>query len=91
VSGLARVVRAYSGIEVHRATGGESVAVADESTEMVTIPRSELDAMKAELQHLRLELDRNIALTRMKAHPRPEANRRKFTAEELAQALGLSG
>ena len=63
----------------------------DESTEMVTIPRSELDAMKAELQQLRLELDRNIALARMKAHPRPEPNARKFTGEELAQALGISG
>jgi hypothetical protein len=91
VSGLARVVRAYSGVEVAGRPEGRGVAVADESTEMVTIPRSELDAMKAELQQLRLELDRNIALARMKAHPRPEANRRKFTAEELAQALGLSG
>jgi hypothetical protein len=65
--------------------------VADESTEMVAIPRSDLDAMKAEIQQLRLELDRNIALARMKAHPRPEVDGRKFTAEELAQALGLGG
>jgi hypothetical protein len=70
---------------------GRGVAVADESTEMVTILRSELGAMKAELQQLRLEVDRNIALARMKVHPRPEAGGRKFTAEELAQALGLSG
>jgi hypothetical protein len=63
----------------------------NESSEMVTIPRRELDAMKAELQQLRLELDRNIALARMRAHPTPEADRRKFTAEELAQALGVSG
>jgi hypothetical protein len=63
-----------------------------EPIEMVSIPRAELDAMKAELRRLRLAEDRAIALARMKAHSRPEAGARTFaTAEELAEAMGLRG
>jgi hypothetical protein len=59
---------------------------------MVTIPRAELDAMRAELRQLRLEVDRHIALARIKAYRGPQPADRSFsTAEELAQALGLRG
>ena len=66
--------------------------MADESTEMVTIPRAELDALKAEIRRLKLAEGDRIALERMKAHPGPEPGARTFsTAEELAEALGLRG
>ena len=67
-------------------------AMSTEPIEMVTIPRAELDAMKAELRRLRLAEDRAIAFARMKAHPQPEAGARTFaTAEDLAEAMGLRG
>ena len=75
-----------------RRDGEWGASVADESTEMVTIPRAELDALKAELRRLRLAEGDRIALARMKAHPAPDPAARRFsTAEELAEALGLRG
>jgi hypothetical protein len=67
-------------------------AMSAEPIEMATIPRVELDAMKAELRRLQLAEDRAIALARMKAHARPEPGARTFaSADELAQAMGLRG
>lgn len=66
--------------------------MANEQTEMVTIPRAELDTMKAELLRLRLAEGDRIALARMKAHPTPDPSARRFSsAEELAVAMGLRG
>jgi hypothetical protein len=63
------------------------------NAEMVTIPRAELDAMKAELRRLQDALDDQIAKARILAYPGPgKAGGRTFeTAEELAQAMGLRG
>jgi hypothetical protein len=59
---------------------------------MVTIPRAEFDAMKAELRRLRLAEGDRIALARIKAHKPGQPGERTFTtAEELAEAMGLSG
>ena len=57
-----------------------------EPIEMVTIPRAELDAMKAELRRLRLAEGREVALARIKAFGGPETGGRMYTAEELAEA-----
>ncbi len=66
--------------------------MADEATEMVTIPRAELDALKAEIRRLRLAEGDRIALTRMKAHPSPDPSARRFSSgEELGQAMGVRG
>lgn len=66
--------------------------MAEDATDMVTIPRAEFEAMRAELARLRLVQDRAIALARMKAHRPGQPGERTFTtAEELAEALGLRG
>jgi hypothetical protein len=64
--------------------------MADEQTEMVTIPRAELDSMKAELRRLRLEEARRVALDRIKAFRPDEPGTRVFhSREELADSLGV--
>ena len=66
--------------------------MADEATDMVTIPRAEFDAMQAELRRLRLVEGRAIALARIKAYEPGQPGERTFTnAEELAEAMGLRG
>jgi hypothetical protein len=57
--------------------------------EMITIPRAELDAMKAELREYRLAAGRAEALRRIKAFQGPETGGRLYSAEELAEAQGL--
>jgi hypothetical protein len=59
-----------------------------EATEMVTIPRSELEALKAELRRLRLAVAREEALRRIKADPGPGRGdtARVLTREQLAEA-----
>lgn len=57
--------------------------VSVEASEMVTVPRAELDALKAELRRLRREVGRNIARARIggrrpwrqRAHPFPQSAR----------------
>jgi len=62
-----------------------------EATEMVTIPRSELEALKAELRQLRLAVARGEALRQIKADPGPGPGdtARVFTREQLAEAWGM--
>jgi hypothetical protein len=70
----------------------EAMTTPGPNVEMVTIPRAELDALKAEVRRLRLAEGDRIALARMKAHPTPDPTARRFsTAEELAEAMGLRG
>lgn len=66
--------------------------MAEDATDMVTIPRAEFEAMKAELRRLKLVEGRAIALARMKAYRPGQPGERTFaTAEELAEAMGLRG
>jgi hypothetical protein len=57
---------------------------------MVSIPRAELDALKAELRRLRREVGRSVARGRIQADPGPGDDALTFTREELAQAWGIS-
>jgi hypothetical protein len=62
------------------------------NAEMVTIPRAELDALKAEVRRLQRALDDEIAKARILAYRPGQPGERTFsTAEELAEALGLRG
>ena len=61
-----------------------------EASEMVTIPRAELDALKAELRRLRREVGRGVAKERIEADPGPGDDAPTFTREELAGAWGIS-
>jgi hypothetical protein len=60
-----------------------------EAVEMVTIPRVELDALKAELRRLRREAGRVIAKARIEADPDLGSSAQTFTREQLAEAWGI--
>jgi hypothetical protein len=45
--------------------------VSVEASEMVSIPRAELDALRAELRRLRREVGRGVAQARIRADPGP--------------------
>ena len=60
-----------------------------DASELVSIPRAELDAMKAELKRLRREVGRGVAKARIQADPGPGDDVPTFTREELAEAWGM--
>ena len=60
------------------------------ASEMVTIPRAEFDAMKAELRRLRREVGRALATARIEADPGPGDDAPTFTRDQLAEAWGIS-
>jgi hypothetical protein len=64
--------------------------VSVEASEMVSVPRVELDALKAELRRLRREVGRAVAMARVEADRGPGDGARLFTRDELAEAWGIS-
>jgi hypothetical protein len=56
---------------------------------MVTIPRAELDSLKAEVKRLRRELGRGVARARIEADPGPGDEAPVFTRAQLAEAWGI--
>jgi hypothetical protein len=64
--------------------------VSTETSEMVTVPRAELDALKAELRRLRREVGQGVAMARIQADPGPGDDAPTFTRQELAEAWGIS-
>jgi hypothetical protein len=63
--------------------------VSAEASELVSIPRAELDALKAELKRLRREVGRGTAIARTQADPGPGDDAPAFTREELVEAWGI--
>jgi hypothetical protein len=64
--------------------------VSVEASEMVSIPRAELDALKAELRRLRREVGRGVAMVRIRTDPGPGDEAPTVTREQLAEAWGIS-
>ena len=60
-----------------------------EASDLVSIPRAELDARKAELKRLRREVGRGVAMARIQADPGPSDDAPAFTREELAETWGM--
>ena len=60
-----------------------------EASELVSIPRAELEALKAELKRLRREVGRGTAMARIQADPGPDDDAPALTREELAEAWGI--
>ena len=60
-----------------------------EASELVSIPRAELDALKAELRRLRREVGRGVAMARIQADLGPGDDAPALTREELAEAWGI--
>lgn len=63
-----------------------------EASDMVTIPRAELDSLKAEVKRLRREVGRTVAKARMEADPGPgnEAPTLDGGEDGVAHAVGLT-
>ena len=68
----------------------EEPPVSAEASEMVSIPRAELDALQAELRQLRREVGRNVAKTRIQADPGPGDDAPALTRAQLAETWGIS-
>jgi hypothetical protein len=64
--------------------------VSAEASNMITIPRAELDALKAELRRLRREVARSVAIRRMRADQGTGDDARVLTRQELAGAWEIS-
>ena len=60
-----------------------------EASNLVSIPRAELDALKAELKRLRREIGRSVAMARIQGDPGLGDDAPAFTREELAEAWGI--
>lgn len=71
-----------------RTEGSRGVSV--EASEMVSIPRAELDALKAELTRLRHEVGRGVAWGRNHDDAGQGDNRPRCTREALVRAWGIS-
>src|SRR6202034_2998963 len=72
--------------------GGEwrELRATAEASEMVTVPRAELDALRAEVRQLRREVGRSVARARMEADPGPGDGSVTLSRSELAEAWGIS-
>jgi hypothetical protein len=64
--------------------------VSVEASEMVTVPRAEFDALKAEVRRLRREVGRSVARARMEADPGPGDAALVLSRDQLAEAWGIS-
>jgi hypothetical protein len=64
--------------------------VTAEASEMVTVPRAELDALRAEVRRLRREVGRSVARARMEADSGPGDSAFALSRSELAEAWGIS-
>jgi hypothetical protein len=63
--------------------------VSVEASEMVTIPRAELDSLKAEVKRLRREVGRSVARARIEVDLGPGDDVPAFSREQLAEAWGI--
>ena len=60
-----------------------------DASDMVSIPRADLDALKAELRRLRREVARGTAREHIQADPGPGDDAPILTRGELAEAWGI--
>jgi hypothetical protein len=65
--------------------------VSVEASDMVSIPRAELESLKAEVKRLRREIGRGVAKARVESDPGPGDDTPTFTREQLAEAWGIDG
>lgn len=67
------------------------MSVDAEAPEMVTVPKAEWEALKAEVRRHRREEGRRIALQRMMSGDEPGGpGHVSFTREQLAERLGIT-
>jgi len=64
--------------------------VSVEASEMVTVPRAEFDALKAEVRRLRREVGRSVARARIETDAGPGDAALTLSRSQLAEAWGIS-
>src|SRR5262249_33468217 len=67
----------------------EELPLSAEASEMVSIPRAELDALQAELRRLRREGARGVARARIQADPRPGGDAPALARGPLGEGWGI--
>lgn len=77
-------------LDLVRKCRAKELSVSAEASEMVSIPRAELDALQAELRRLRQEVGRAVARARIQADPGPGDDTPARTRGQLADAWGIS-
>jgi hypothetical protein len=60
-----------------------------EASDMITIPRADFEALKAEVRRLRREAGRRLAQTRIETDPCPGDAAPTFSRSQLAEAWGV--
>lgn len=60
-----------------------------DASDMVSIPRADLDALQAELRRLRREAARATARKRIQADPGPGDDALALNGDDLAEAWGI--
>ena len=78
-----------SGLDLN-GLGWMELRMSAEASEMVTVPRAELEALKAEVRRLRREVGRSLAKARMEADPGPGDGALTLSRSQLAEAWGIS-
>ncbi len=63
--------------------------VSVEASELVTIPRAELESLRAEVRRLRREIGRAVAKARVQADTGPGDDAPTFSRSQLAEAWGI--
>jgi hypothetical protein len=71
-------------------TSTQGARMSLEASEMVSVPRAELDALKAELRRLRREVGRDVARARVRSDSGSGDDSPIFTRDQLAEAWGIS-
>jgi hypothetical protein len=64
--------------------------VSVEASEMVTVPRAELDSLRAEVRRLRREVGRSVVWARIQADAGPGDDAPTFARSQLAEAWGIT-
>jgi hypothetical protein len=60
-----------------------------EASELVTVPRVELESLRAEVRRLRREVRRTVAKARIQADAGPGDDAPTFSRGQLAEAWGI--
>jgi hypothetical protein len=63
--------------------------VSVEASELVTVPRVELESLRAEVRRLRREVGRTVAKTRIQGDAGPGDDAPTFSRSQLAEAWGI--
>lgn len=63
--------------------------VSVEASELVTVPRVELESLRAEVRRLRREIGRTVAKARIQADTGPGDDAPTFSRSQLAEAWGI--